>query len=282
MGVMDPLILLSFDVEEFDISLEYGQPIPESQQEEVSAQGLVALLELLDHLDMAATFFTTAHFALNQKSLIQGIASRHEIASHGFTHSQFEDIDLIRSRLVLQGISGQPVIGFRRPRMQATSGRLIQAAGYEYDSSENPIWLPGRYNNFFKPRMAHLEGSLLIIPASAVPFVRFPLFWLSFKNFPLELIQAASWLTLQNDHYLNIYFHSWEFADLSNYSLPGFVKHFNGERMLERLEGYLRWLKRHGRSVTFSEYNSRFRHAHARAPGSASALCTMPKDSTDV
>ncbi len=44
---MTKLVLLSFDVEEFDAPQEYGQPLPATTQFETSLNGLQAILDLL-------------------------------------------------------------------------------------------------------------------------------------------------------------------------------------------------------------------------------------------
>lgn len=53
---MDKLILLSFDVEEFDVPEEYGQTLSESVKFKVSAEGLEKVLELLDRLNIKLPF----------------------------------------------------------------------------------------------------------------------------------------------------------------------------------------------------------------------------------
>jgi hypothetical protein len=69
------------------------------------------------------------------------------------------------------------------PRLKEVEDREIEKAGYEYNSSMNPTYLPGRYNNFFKTRTRYYSNNLLNIPISVTPLIRFPLFWLSFKTF---------------------------------------------------------------------------------------------------
>jgi hypothetical protein len=76
---MTNAILLSFDIEEFDIPEEYGQTVPEAVKFAVSRQGLAAVLAILDELDVVATFFVTAHFADHHPEIIQQISQRHEI-----------------------------------------------------------------------------------------------------------------------------------------------------------------------------------------------------------
>jgi peptidoglycan/xylan/chitin deacetylase (PgdA/CDA1 family) len=256
-------ILLSFDVEEFDVPLEFGQAIPEDEQFRVSRQGLADILELLDRTGVVATFFTTANFAMHHPDLVRQIAARHEVASHGYVHGTFTEADLARSKAELERITGQPVVGFRRAKMAATGAQPILNAGYRYNSSENPTWIPGRYNGFFDSRRPYFSGDLLNIPASVTPLVRFPLFWLSFKNFPLLAIKAASGWTLYADGCLNLYFHPWEFTNLSGYRLPRYIKRIDGRALTVRLEKYLHWLEgrgeRRAQFITFREYDAYYR-----------------------
>lgn len=249
----DRLILLSFDLEEFDIPEEYGQPVEPAVQFQMACNGLESVLALLDRLGITATFFTTANFALHHPALMQRIAQTHEIASHGFYHSSFEVADLTKSRQVLQEITGQSIAGYRMARLQPVDDREIQAAGYRYNSSMNPTWIPGRYNHLQQPRRPFYRGQLLNIPVSVVPRLRLPLFWLSFKNFPLWFYQWASRLTLAIDGHLNLYFHPWEFTSLRGYHLPAYIKRRSGQAMVDRLEAYLKWMGRSGRFATFSE-----------------------------
>src|SRR4029450_10700054 len=141
--------------------------------------------------------------------------SGHEIASHGYSHTGFQDSDLERSRAALEEISGAPVRGFRMPRMGRIAPERLLAAGYRYHSSENPTWIPGRYNLLRAPRTARLEGDLLCVPASVTPRLRLPLFWIIFKAIPRPLFRAAAARTLDADGYLSLYFHPWEYTDLS-------------------------------------------------------------------
>jgi hypothetical protein len=170
--------------------------------------------------------------------------------------------DLARSKQTLETITGQVVTGFRMARLQPVSDRDIQTAGYRYNSSLNPTYLPGRYNHFFKQRTAAYTDTLLNIPVSVTPLLRFPLFWLSFKNFPLWLYKLASRLTLDHDAYLNLYFHPWEFTDIRGYQLPGYITRHSGQAMLDRLENYLQWIKPHGQFATFADFQNRIENFH--------------------
>ncbi len=262
---METQALLTFDAEEFDIPGEFGGPIPEAEQMEVSAHGHEAVLALLERLGVRATFFTTARFALARPELIRRTAAAgHEIASHGFNHTGFEDADLERSRAALQEVSGAPVRGFRMPRMGRVAPERLLAAGYRYNSSENPTWIPGRYNLLRAPRTARLEGDLLCVPASVTPRVRFPMFWISFKTFPLWVARAAAARCLAADGYVSLYFHPWEYTDLSRYRMPRYTRRPDGARLLAKLESFLVWLKARAAFVTFAEFD---RAARARLGG---------------
>jgi peptidoglycan/xylan/chitin deacetylase (PgdA/CDA1 family) len=230
-------VLLSFDLEEFDMPLEYGKTIDFSDQIKVSAEGTKIVLDLLLKENIKATFFSTVVFASHARDLINRIITEgHELASHGYYHSAFEEKHLLESKQELERISGKLVDGFRMARMMPVSDDAIQRAGYNYNSSLNPVYLPGRYNNFFKPRTKFVMGKLVQFPASATPLLRIPLFWLSFHNFPLWFYKAACSRTINRDGYLNLYFHPWEFTDLKKeqYGFPGFVSKNTGREMVDR------------------------------------------------
>lgn len=239
-------VLLSFDIEEFDMPIEYGKTVSFDEQISISAKGTKIILEILKAHKINATFFSTVVFASNLPDLIHRIISEgHELASHGYFHSQFKNEHLLQSKIELEKISGKPVNGFRMARMMPVDNKAIQNAGYFYNSSMNPVYLPGRYNNFFQPRTVFVTDKVMQIPTSATPIIRFPLFWLSFHNLPQWLYRAACVRTIKNDHYLNIYFHPWEFIDLTppKFGLPKFVSKNSGSKMIDRFNGWITWMK---------------------------------------
>ncbi|MEZ2334606.1 polysaccharide deacetylase family protein [Mucilaginibacter sp. RCC_168] len=244
------MILLGFDVEEFDLPLEYGRSISFDEQLLISTNGTNSILELLRSANIKATFFCTANYALHKPDIIAKIVNEgHEIASHGYYHSDFKPAHLKQSKEVLEDISGTEVTGFRMARMMPVDEAEIKVAGYTYNSSINPTWLPGRYNNFDKPRIWFYDNGVLQIPASVSPLVRFPLFWLSFHNLPLPLIKWMSSATHRKDGYLNLYFHPWEFTNLHNkekYGLPGYISRNSGEPFILRLKNFIKWAQAKG------------------------------------
>jgi len=251
---MTKKILLSFDVEEFDIPEEYGQKVGEKEKFEISLQGLNKILQILDGLNIHATFFVTSIFAIKNPELIKEMSIKHEIASHGFSHSHISKEDLKKSKEDLEKIICKKVYGFRAPRLKKFKEHEILNAGYKYDSSLNPTFIPGRYNNFFKKRTIHYSNNLFKIPISVTPLFRFPIFWLTFKNFPLFLIKMNSKKILKKDSYLNIFFHPWEFTDISQFKIPFYVKKDSKSKLLRKLKKYLVWLKENGEFISLKEF----------------------------
>lgn len=231
----DKFIALSFDVEEFDLPLEYGQTISVDEQLEIGYKGLLALMPLLQQPYLQTTLFTTAFFASHFPNEMRQLAEQHEIASHTYYHTRFEVEDLYTSRIKLEEITGKKVEGLRMPRMRSVETKDVKAAGYRYSSSINPTWIPGRYNNLRFPRKPFQQDGILQVPTSVTPLLRIPLFWLAFKNMPYNFYKRLLLYTLKNDGSALLYFHPWEFTDLSAYALPKYVKKDSGPVLLEKL-----------------------------------------------
>ena len=239
------MVLLSFDIEEFDMPLEYKGEIPFEEQLSISRKGLQEILILLKKHQAKATFFSTVVFAENNKDLIEQLLNEgHELASHTWFHSEFKIEDLKKSREKLTELFNTRITGLRMPRMMKVDEKEVEKAGYSYNSSVNPTFLPGRYNNLKVSRTHFKEGKVLQIPASVSPNFRIPLFWLSFHNFPLNFYKKLAKDVLKKDGYLNIYFHPWEFAEIKNpdFKLPRFTIKNSGNEMIERFDEFLKFL----------------------------------------
>lgn len=182
----------------------------------------------------------------------------HELASHGVNHTVFKPEDLLASRLRLEQLSKQPVHGYRMARMMKVDKDAVAKAGYVYESSLNPTFIPGRYNNFTKPRHPFWQNGVIQIPVSVTPLVRFPLFWLAAHVLPQKLYRTLSMTALRKDGYFCTYFHPWEFYDLKSLQqegikLPGMICRNSGEGMRERLDGLIKYFKARGK-----EFNTIF------------------------
>lgn len=79
------MILLSFDIEEFDAPLEQGVDLPFEQQMSISIDGTRKILACLKRYQVQATFFCTANFAAHAPEVIKEILrGGHEIARYNY------------------------------------------------------------------------------------------------------------------------------------------------------------------------------------------------------
>lgn len=250
------MILLSFDIEEFDAPLEHGVDLPFEEQMRTSVEGTYKILACLARHQVKATFFCTVNFALHAKELIEEISKAgHEIASHGYNHSSFEVADLRKSKDALEELTGQTINGFRMARMMPVDEKEIKAAGYLYNSSLNPTFIPGRYNHLKQPRTHFFKEGVLQLPASVTPIVRFPMFWLAYHNLPASLYRRLALWTLRKDGYFLTYFHPWEFtslADRKELKLPFIMTNHSGMGMEQRLDALICYFKKN--NATFGTY----------------------------
>lgn len=252
------MILLSFDIEEFDMPLEYQGQINFEEQIAISQQGTIAILDILKKYNIKATFFSTVVFAEHSQDIIKRLlAEGHELASHTWYHSDFKNEHLKTSKVRLEELFTTEVVGLRMPRMMPVNETEVADAGYLYNSSVNPTFLPGRYNNLHVKRTYFVKDKVLQLPASVSPLLRVPLFWLSFHNFPVGLYRFFAKRCINNTKYLNVYFHPWEFCNLTNpdFKLPGFTIKNTDDKMKNRFEEFIKWsLKNNytfGRTVDF-------------------------------
>jgi len=255
-------VILSFDIEEFDLPTEFGAEISHDDMFSIAGEGSERILKVVNDAGVRTTFFVTAAFAQAFPELVRRMRdSGHEIASHGFSHTSFEPADLKRSREALEAIVGTPVRGFRMARLAKVGKQDILDAGYRYESSLNPVWLPGRYSNFTAPLRPFREDcGLWQMPVSAVPVARFPLFWLSFKNLPLCVYLPLAKTAMAATGFFNMYSHPWEYherAAEAQWNIPRYIVRHAGQDQCERLRRLIDSLKRSGTFETFGDYLAR-------------------------
>ncbi|MEG2075410.1 MAG: polysaccharide deacetylase family protein, partial [Victivallaceae bacterium] len=241
-------LLLSFDIEEFDLPEEYQCKVTPEEKYAVSRQGTCRILDLCNANCIKATFFVTGNFASRFPEIIKEmVLGGHEIASHGMDHSNFAVAHLAESKALLEKISGRDVVGFRMARLAPVAKNDILDAGFRYESSLNPVWLPGRYNNFRTPLRPFKEDcGLWQFPVSALPGVRFPLFWLSFKNLPLMLYTAMAKFSIRHCGMFNMYSHPWEYVSAAaapKWNIPKYITRHAGDVQTDRLEYLINQLR---------------------------------------
>ncbi len=259
------MILLSFDTEEFDVPREHGVDFSLEQGMQVSREGTLRILDVMKQNQARATFFCTGNFAEQAPDVMQRIMKDgHEVACHGVDHWQPKATDFAESKQIVERVTGLTVNGYRQPRMFPVSDEEIRRAGYRYNSSLNPAFIPGRYMHLTSPRTPFMKDGVLQIPASVTPWVRFPLFWLSLHNLPEGLYHWMVRRTLKHDGHFVTYFHPWEFYDLKEhpeYKMPFIISNHSGRQMMERLDRLVKMLRQGGHHfITFTEYTNLFIH----------------------
>ena len=135
---------ISIDVE--------GDYWDESQSEGITL-GVPILLDLLEGLDVKATFFWTASKARShEKILHQTITAGHEIACHGLFHENMasltpeeQDKVIYDAARILRSLAGR-CVGFRAPRLSVNAElfETLRRHDFLYDSSV-PFWGVRRY-----------------------------------------------------------------------------------------------------------------------------------------
>lgn len=244
------MILLSFDTEEFDVPKEHGVEFSLEDGMKVSIEGTNRILDVLKKTGVKATFFCTGNFVKNAPAVMKRILDEgHEAACHGVDHWQPKHSDFRESKQILEKEMGIKAFGYRQPRMFPVSDEEIASAGYIYNSSLNPAFIPGRYMHLTTPRRCFMKDKVLQIPASVSPWFRIPLFWLALHNFPEKFYYFLTRRVLNNVGYFVTYFHPWEFVELKQHpewKMPFIIKNNSGRSMCDRLERLINTLKSEG------------------------------------
>lgn len=183
---------------------------------------------MLSEGGVKATFFTLGWIAERYPQIVQRIVSEgHELASHGWSHlrvttqrsSEFRE-DVIRTRGVLEDVSGQQIKGYRAASYSIGSSNLwaldiLQETGHEYSSSIFPI----RHDHYGMPEaprfpFSPVDGPLLEVPVTTVELFQRKIpcgggGW--FRLFPYAFSRWAINRVNQVDRQPSVfYFHPWE------------------------------------------------------------------------
>jgi hypothetical protein len=58
---------------------------------------------------------------------------------------------------------------------------------------------------------------------------------------------------------ISLYFHPWEFTDITKYGLPGYISKHSGDEMLQRLDKTIIELKKLGTFITMNDFVTEFK-----------------------
>jgi len=244
---MSVSILLTFDVEDWFQVENFREYIPFSSWPECELRvekNVHKILDLLDSIELnnsinpmnpinsinpKATFFILGWIAKRLPHLVREIQARdHEVASHGYEHKLCRDqsvydlkIDLVKSKKLLEDLIGNPIYGYRAPSFSIDNGilKIVEEAGYSYDSSFNSFKLNRRYgqisltndgNNgiyhqisekFYELPISNLKIGNQVIPWGGGGY---------FRLMPLPLFKRGVEKILKKKGAYLFYLHPWE------------------------------------------------------------------------
>jgi hypothetical protein len=237
---MTKFILLTFDLEEFSLPIDFGKEIGGEEIFQVSREGCEEIRKILGSFNIKVTFFVTKSFALNSPQLLRELTKEgHEIALHAMNFYNFKS--LAKEKKILENISKNRVIAVRTHKLRLPSFNILRRVGFKCDNSLHPTYVPGRYNNLVCPRKPFIANGILEVPTSVTPLLRLPFSFVWFRNFGLNYAKICTLITLKGQLFINLYFHTWEFVDLKSFDLPFYVTKNTGKVMSKLLKKYIEW-----------------------------------------
>ena len=210
--------------------------------------GLPALLEILEKYNVNATFFITGDVASKYAQEVEEIVNRYEIGCHGYSHKRFDRMtfeeaadEIEKSTVVLRRLADR-VISFRAPNLLFPERflRLLKNNGYLIDSSLAKYKV-GHLYRIYAGVKDDLNNGLLRVPVSATS---------SLLRLPL-----GKGILRRLDSPVILFFHPWEFVDMSGEPVRWDCKINTGNRALERLGSLIGFFKKSNyRFCTISDF----------------------------
>jgi polysaccharide deacetylase family protein (PEP-CTERM system associated) len=268
--------LFSIDVEDWFHILDVRSSPPAADWDDLPSRvekNFLHLLEILDRKPIKVTCFFLGWVAERFPHLVREASARgHEIASHGYAHRlvykmtqrEFYD-DALKSRRLIEDISGKPVTGYRSSGFSVTSATpwffdTLAEAGYIYDSSVFPAprGHGGMNTNRFKPhRVKGNTNGIIEIPISVAKVMGRPICFFGggyLRLSPYRIIRKMAGRLLDEGGPVNFYVHPRE-IDPRHPRLPmsplrrfkSYVNLSSTEKKIRRLADDFDWM-------TFSDY----------------------------
>lgn len=228
----DCLCMLSFDVEDW-FQVERFRPVidPDSwdEYELRVVPNIERLLWLLEDSGTRATFFVLGWVAERVPALVARVkAAGHEIASHGCNHRPLHEMseaelerDVVRSKELLEDITGEQVIGYRAPRFSIMERLpdILHRHGFRYDSSLYPSTVTRQYARIGLPvnpsfgAVSRYPNGLLEVPVSTLRVLGKCLPWGGggyFRFYPYWLFRIGVRTVQRRQGAYLFYSHPWE------------------------------------------------------------------------
>lgn len=244
---------LTIDVEEWFMVENLSNVINKenwSKYESRVEKSVDKILELLDRYNSKATFFILGWVAERNKSLIKKIVETgHEVASHGYSHSILTSMsddeirnDVVKSKMILEDISGCEIIGYRAPCFSITENaiEILKDSGYRYDSSFFPFSMHDRYGKISGIKVNsinEIENGFFEFPLTVRKIFNKEIPWSGggyFRLYPLGIFNRGVRKIIKEHNYFLLYLHPWEF-DANQPKVKG-LKLFNSFRHYNNLD----------------------------------------------
>jgi len=215
-----------------------------------------------------ATFFVLGWLAEHLPHLIREIQTRgHEVASHGYYHKLCREqstnelrVDLVKSKELLEDVTGNPVYGYRAPSFSINHDilKIIEECRYLYDSSLNSFRLNTRYgqvdlgtNNGSNGLSIQISDRFYELPISNLRIGKQTIPWGGggyFRLIPVGLFKLGVRSILKKHGGYIFYMHPWEIDSdqpkMSEIQLSYKLRHYiNISKTLDKLSYLLKKLK---------------------------------------
>lgn len=223
---------LSIDVEGFVESNRESFNIPSSYVDKAKEnyeieKNTEAFMELLDELNIRATFFIVGRIARDLPQMVRRAASSgNEIGCHSYEHLRIFNLQrpqfkegLLSAKKQLEDVSGSRVVGFRAPDFSITQSSIwaldvLSEAGFLYDSSIYPIRIHDVYGINDARRGIHkLSNGLIEWPLATFDLLgmRFPFGGGGyFRLYPLSLTKRCIAAMNKSGSPCMLYIHPYE------------------------------------------------------------------------
>lgn len=268
--------ILSVDVEDWFHILDVSSAPPMERWETLPSRVEVnfrRLLDLFEERQAHASCFFLGWVAERFPQLVREAARRgHEIASHGYAHRLVHSMtrdefyaDALRTRKILEDVSGTAVGGFRSAGFSVTEDTpwffaALAEAGYQYDSSIFPArhGHGGMRHSRREPYRVQGEGANLIeFPISVADLLGKPMCFFGggyLRLFPYSLTRRMARRVLAEGRPVVYYVHPREIDPAHPRLSMSLVRRFKSYVNLHSTEGKLRRILLEFPTVTFREY----------------------------
>lgn len=200
------------------------------------------LIDTFCEVDIPSTLFILGKFAQEEPAILDVIKENgHELASHGYSHI---DLRTVPSSVLKDELSKSvplgSVKGFRAPYYGLNKEMINQLElHFKYDSSQITV----RTREFLSQHIRMLTELLMEIPISTVWGI--PLTSTNMRFLPLRIVKRLSHFVLEQNGYLIINVHPWEFAEVpQKVAVPFYVKRNTGPCFLKKFSEFLKFLHR--------------------------------------